>query len=182
MLMVRTMRALLTQDLGFNPQGVISATLPRPARPPLDPDALAPVHEAEVQVIEAVTQLPGVVAAGVGGSPLGWPWEWLVSRCREIPANCRPSVYACQRRLLRSARRPAEGGTPFHFRGSAGAPMVAVLGESAARKFWPSPRSGQGRVGALSVRRCSCRRTVRRRAGRCRWSALIADMTEWGST
>ena len=66
MLMVRTMRALLTQDLGFNPQGVISATLPRPARTPLDADALAPVHEAEVQVIEAVTQLPGVVTAGVG--------------------------------------------------------------------------------------------------------------------
>ena len=58
MLMVRTMRALLTQDLGFNPRGVIAAALPRPARPPLDANALALMHEAEVQVVEAVTQLP----------------------------------------------------------------------------------------------------------------------------
>jgi hypothetical protein len=55
------------------PAGSVGAPrrVARPARPPLDADAHALAHQAEVQVIEAVAQLPGVLAAGVGGSPLG---------------------------------------------------------------------------------------------------------------
>ena len=173
MLMVRTMRALLTQDLGFNPQGVISATLPRPARPPLDADALAPAHDAEVQVIEAVTQLPGVVAAGVGGSPLGLAMGvagvTLPGDPRELPTVGFAPVSVGYFEAL--GVRLKEGRL-FTSEDRAGAPMVAIVGESTARKFWPSS-SAVGQTLLLPANRPPATRPVQ-------VVGVIADMTEWG--
>jgi len=56
-LMVQTVRALGVIDLGFNPDGVIAASLPG-----------TPQEQAEA--IERVRALPGVIAAGAGVSPL----------------------------------------------------------------------------------------------------------------
>ena len=181
MLMVRTMRALLTQDLGFNPQGVISATLPRPARPPLDADALAPVHDAEVQVIEAVTQLPGVMMAGVGGSPLGLAMGvagvTLPGDPRELPTVGFAPVSVGYFEAL--GVRLKEGRL-FTSEDRAGAPMVAIVGESTARKFWPSTslrsgpsRSAVGQTLLLPANRPPATRPVQ-------VVGVIADMTEWG--
>jgi len=56
-LMVRTVRALGTVDLGFDPSHVISAVLPG-------------TPQEQAAAIERVKALPGVVTAGVGGGPL----------------------------------------------------------------------------------------------------------------
>jgi putative ABC transport system permease protein len=139
MLMVRTMRALLTQDLGFNPKGVIAATLPRPARPPLDAAALALAHEDEVGVIEAVAQLPGVLAAGIGGSPMGMKAGLggitLPGDARELPTVGLAPVSVGYFEAL--SVRLTEGRF-FTRDDRAGAPLVALVSESTAKKFWPS--------------------------------------------
>jgi putative ABC transport system permease protein len=168
MLMVRTMRALLTQDLGFNPQGVISAALPRPARPPLDADALTLMHEAEAQVIEAVTRLPGVVAAGVGGSPLGLMTGLggitLPGDSRELPMVGLTPVSVGYFEALGVRLKEGRLFTPDD---RAGAPVVAIVAESTARKFWPS-RSAVGETMILPAN------------GPVQVVGVIADMAEWG--
>jgi predicted permease len=173
MLMVRTLRALLAQDLGFNPQGVIAAALPRPARPPLDADALARSHAAEVQVIEAVQQLPGVLAAGVGGSPLGLAMGvagvTLPGDPRELPTVGFAPVSVGYFEAL--GVRLKEGRL-FTLEDRASAPMVAIVGESTARKFWPSG-SAVGQMMILPAASPPANRPLR-------VVGVIADMTEWG--
>jgi predicted permease len=173
MLMVRTVRALLTQDLGFNPEGVISAALPRPARPALDADALALVHEAEVQVIDAVTRLPGVVTAGVGGSPLGLAMGVAGVRLpgdhRELPTVGFAPVGVGYFEAL--GVRLKEGRL-FTSEDRTGAPVVAIVGESTARKFWPTV-SAVGQTLLLPASRPPANRPVQ-------VVGVIADMTEWG--
>ena len=173
MLMVRTMRALLAQDLGFNPEGVISAALPRPARSALDPDALALVHDAEVQVIEEVGRLPGVVTAGVGGSPLGLAMGvagvTLPGDSRELPTVGFAPVSVGYFEAL--GVRLKEGRL-FTSEDRTGAPVVAIVGESTARKFWPSS-SAVGQTLLLPANRPPAKRPVQ-------VVGVIADMTEWG--
>jgi putative ABC transport system permease protein len=173
MLMVRTMRALLTQDLGFNPEGVISAALPRPARPALDADAPTLVHEAEVQVIDAVARLPGVVAAGVGGSPLGLAMGVggvrLPGDPRELPTVGFSPVSVGYFEAL--GVRLKEGRL-FNPEDRAGAPAVAIVGESTARKFWPAV-SAVGQTMLLPATRPPANRPVQ-------VVGVITDMTEWG--
>jgi predicted permease len=130
---------MATVDLGFNPQGVITAALPRHARPPLDADALAGVHESEVEVIEAVRRLPGVIAAGVGGSPmglqLGLGGATLPGDPRELPMVGLAPVSVGYFEAL-GAR--LEAGRFFTPEDRPGAPTVAIVAESAARRIWPS--------------------------------------------
>ena len=168
MLMVRTVRALATLDLGFNPQGVIGATLPRPAVPALDAGGLARMREAQVQVIEAVRQLPGVIAAGVGGSPMGLSTGLggvtLPGDSREFPMIGLAPVSVGYFEALGARLRAGRFFTPED---RAGAPTVAILSESAAQKFWPSSSvvgqtlilPGDGPVQVVGV---------------------VADMAEWG--
>jgi len=176
MLMVRTMRALQTQDLGFNPHGVIAAALPRPARPPLDAGALAFSRAAEVQVIEAVTQLPGVLAAGVGGSPLGMMiglgGVTLPGDSRELPMVGLTPVSVGYFEALGVRLKEGRLFTPDD---RAGAPVVAIVAESTARKFWPSTSLGPG------PRRSVIGETMILPAnGPVQVVGVIADMAEWG--
>jgi predicted permease len=167
MLMVRSLRAMATQDLGFNPQGVITAALPRPARPSLDAGALARAHDAEVQVIEAVRRLPGVVAAGVGGSPmgltLGLGGVTLPADPRELPMVGLAPVSVGYFEALGARLR---AGRFFTTEDRAGAPTVAIVSESTAQKFWPS-RSAVGEAMILPAN------------GTVQVVGVVADMAEW---
>ena len=168
MLMVRTVRALATLDLGFNPQQVIAATLPRPAVPAVDAGALTRMHEAEVQVIEAVRQLPGVLAAGVGGSPMGLSiglgGVTLPGDSREFPTIGLAPVSVGYFEAL-GARLKA--GRFFTREDRAGAPTVAILSESAAQRFWPSGNA----VGQTLILPAN---------GPLHVVGVVADMAEWG--
>ena len=168
MLMVRTMRALLMQDLGFNPQGVIAAALPVPARPPLDAAAHELAHEAEAQVVEAVTKLPGVVAAGVGGSPLGLMTGLggitLPGDPRELPVV---GLTPVSMGYFEALGVRLKEGRLFTRADRAGAPLVAIVAESTARRFWPS-RPAVGQTMILPAN------------GPTEVVGVIADMAEWG--
>jgi hypothetical protein len=133
------MRTLATLDLGFNPDGVVTAVMPRPAIPATNAERLARVHESEAEVIAAVRAIPGVVAAGIGGSPLGLSTELGGVRVpgddREFPMVGLAPVSVGYFEAL-GARLKA--GRFFTTDDRAGAPTVAILSDSAARKFWPS--------------------------------------------
>jgi len=168
MLMVRTMRALAALDLGFDPKGVISASLPKPRNLSFDADELARMHDAETTVIDAVRQLPGVIAAGVGGSPMGLAiglgGVTLPGDARELPMVGLAPVSVGYFEAL-GARLIA--GRFFTSDDRAGAPVVAVLSESAARRFWPSASAvGQTLILPTTV-------TVR-------VVGVVADMAEFG--
>jgi len=168
MLMVRTMRSLAALDLGFDPRGVISASLPKPRNLSFDADELARMHDAETTVIEAVRRLPGVIAAGVGGSPMGLAIGLggvrLPGDAREFPMVGLAPVSVGYFEAL-GARLIA--GRFFTPEDRAGAPVVAVLSESAARRFWPSaPAVGHTLVLPTKVA--------------VRVVGVVADMAEFG--
>ena len=166
MLMVRSLRAMATHDLGFDPRGVIAAALARPARPSLDAGALARAHDAEVQVIEAVKRLPGVIAAGVGGSPmglmLGVGGVTLPGDPRELPIVGLQPISVGYFEAL--GARLTEGRF-FTTEDRAGAPAVAIVGESTARKFWPN-RTAVGQTMVLPAN------------GPVQVVGVVADLTE----
>lgn len=168
MLMVRTVRVLSALDLGFNPHGVIAATLPRPAVPALDASGLTRMHEAEAQVIEAVRQLPGVVAAGVGGSPMGLSigvgGVTLPGDLREFPVIGLAPVSVGYFEALGARLKAGRFFTPED---RAGAPTVAILSESAAQTFWPVGVA----VGQTVILPAN---------GQVHVVGVIADMAEWG--
>jgi putative ABC transport system permease protein len=165
--MVRTVRSMASLELGFNPQGVITAALPRPPDPAVDPGGLARMHDAEVQVIGAVNELPGVIAAGVGGSPMGLRaglgGVTLPGDAREFPMTGLTIVSIGYFEAL-GARLTA--GRFFTADDRAGTPTVAIVSESAARTFWPA---GNAVGHALIVPA----------AGRVQVVGVVADMAEW---
>jgi predicted permease len=162
------MRSLATLDLGFDPQGVISATLPAPVDPATDAEKLARTHDAEAAVIEAVKQLPGVVAAGVGGSPMGLlPGVGDVKipgDPREFPITGLAPVSVGYFEAL-GVRLKA--GRFFTADDRAGAPGVAIVSEYAARRFWPAGNA----LGQTLILPAN---------GPVRVVGVVADMVEWG--
>jgi putative ABC transport system permease protein len=165
-LMLRSLRAMAAHDLGFDPQGVITAALPAPARPALDADAHAIVHEAEAQVIDAVRRLPGVIAAGVGGSPMGLRigvgGVTLPGDPRELPMVGLTPVSVGYFEALGARLKE---GRFFTTDDRAGVPAVAIVSESTARRFWPS-RSAVGQTLILPAN------------GPLQVVGVVADMTE----
>lgn len=140
MLMVRTMRTLATLDLGFDPRGVIAANLPRPVGAAASSaERLERIHAAETQVIDAVRDLPGVTAVGVGGSPMGMSLGVggikLPGSDDSLPVVGLTMVSVGYFEAL-GAR--LEAGRFFSSDDHAGAPRVVIVGESAARRFWPA--------------------------------------------
>ncbi len=168
MLMVRTVRSLATLDLGFNPHGVVAASMPRPAVPALDAGGLARIHETEVQVIDAVRQLPGVIAAGVGGSPMGLSiglgGVTLPGDAREFPMVGLAPVSLGYFEALGARLKEGRFFTPED---RAGVPTVAIVSESAARTFWPSGNA-LGQTLKLPAN------------GPVQVVGVLADMAEWG--
>ncbi len=137
-LMVRTIRSLVALDLGFDPAGVVTASLPRPSIIPLDPSGGGRMRELELQVIEQVRQLPGVLSAGVGGSPMGLQMGLagvkLDGDTRDLgPVSLTPVSVGYFEAL--GARLQA--GRLFSPDDRTNAEKVAVVSESTARRFWP---------------------------------------------
>jgi hypothetical protein len=95
-------------------------------------------------VIEAVAQLPGVLAAGVGGSPLGLTTGLgsvtLPGETRELPMVGLGPVSVGYFEALGVRLKVGRLFTPDD---RAGAP-VAIVSESTAQEFWPSTALGPG--------------------------------------
>jgi putative ABC transport system permease protein len=139
-LATRSLMRLLGLQLGFDPRQVVAGSISLPdSRYPKDPQQLAFFHK----LVERVQALPGILSAGAaeelpleGGhnGPVvieGQPatrdmWSSpLVESC-----SVTPNYFRTMRIPLLSGRDVADTDTPEQ-------PLVAVINETMARRFWP---------------------------------------------
>lgn len=131
-LMVRTVRALNAVELGFNPRGVVSVSLPTRFT------ELHRVQDLHVEIAERIKALPDVRAAGVGLGPLG-PIMGLGGIM--LPGSSQDlgmvNVDAVSPGYFEALGARLLAGRWLDSRdvGRKG-PMVILVNDAAARKFW----------------------------------------------
>jgi predicted permease len=133
-LLVRTLRALAAQELGFDPRHVISIGIPPASLRPgvrFDFDALATF---EGTLIERLQSSPGVVAAGIGSRPLGSGGVDLDVKS-ETGEDRRSQVDVVSEGYLQALGVKLLAGRFVGPEDSASAPRVAVVNATAARQL-----------------------------------------------
>ncbi|MBZ5586582.1 MAG: FtsX-like permease family protein, partial [Acidobacteriia bacterium] len=151
-LMTRSLIQLQHTNPGFNPEGVLIASLTLPASQYPTPESRVGLYR---RMLERLNAEPGVVAAGVttslplGGSNTGI--SLLIEgqpppRPTEVPIFWQRAV---DPHYFRAMRIPVKRGRVFTDL-DAGKPRVAVINETMARRHWPNQdpvgrRFGNGR-------------------------------------
>jgi putative ABC transport system permease protein len=138
-LMVRSFARLLDVDPGFNPEGVLAATIPLPsAKYPEDPQQVAFFE----RVRDRVRALPGVVAAGAVSNPPisggAWQTNYAVEG-REEPdegAVLFTDVVVASPDYFRVMEIPVRAGRDFSDRDRADGLKVALIDETMARTIF----------------------------------------------
>ena len=140
-LLIRSFARLRSVDPGFNPEGVLTFRL-------APPDDRYPDDDRRVQFYEAVLQrlraLPGIDFAG-GITPLpmsgsGWQNDYRLEG-QPVPENKQfPSteVHFVAPDYFRVMEIPLRRGRLLAERDRKGALPVAVINETAARRYWPN--------------------------------------------
>ena len=139
-LMVRTMSNLLTIDLGFKPDRLISAQVSLPA-PRYTPEARRAFYDA---IIERVRAIPGVADAALTNSlPVqgsNWNSVFIVN---DQPVPARADLPSAAFTPVTPRYHEVMGvaliqGRLLHPSDGPGSTMVAVVNESLAKRFWPN--------------------------------------------
>jgi putative ABC transport system permease protein len=136
-LMVRSLVRLLGEDPGFVAENVLTLEIELPEARYTEPERIAAFYG---QLLERIGHLPGVVAAGaIRQLPPDSAWSFQpVLEGQEEPADeasaawelATPGAFAALgTRVVR--------GRPFDERDRPDAPLVAVIDEAAARRFFP---------------------------------------------
>jgi predicted permease len=135
---------LMRVDSGFDPHGVLALAVGAPADP-RSPASNATARGSEMieQVMDAVSRVPGVelVGAVTGGLPLSGNWNRssvaLPGR-GELPGGDNDvDVRRISPDYLRVLRVPLLRGRHLAASDGASAPLVALVNDAAARKYWP---------------------------------------------
>jgi putative ABC transport system permease protein len=141
-LMVRTVQALNAIDLGFDLRGVVSVSLPSRFT------ELHRVQDLHVEIVERIKALPGVRAAGVGLGPLG---TIMGLGGTMLPGSSQDlgmiNVDAVSPGYFEALGARLLAGRWFDGRdvGRKG-PMVILVNEAAARRFWSGSDDAVGKV------------------------------------
>jgi putative ABC transport system permease protein len=137
-LLIESFRRMRATDIGIEPAGVLTFwVIPSEGR---TPPAAAPAFVS--RVLDAVTQVPGVRSASVdGGSPLSGSAStvlFMAGRPMPAPGQAPPILrhYVGPDHFM-TLGIPLRQGRTFTTADVAGAPGVAVISETAARRFWP---------------------------------------------
>jgi predicted permease len=153
-LFARTMLAALSTDLGFDPHGLMAASLSIRDQ---DADALAGFTRSDA-FLTHVRTLPGVVAATAGAVPLAdvvaFPPIERLSLDGAPPTT--PSVpihtaYVADD-YFRTLRQPLLRGRAFSDSDRMDTEPVVILSASAARRFWPRGDAVGHHLAASSMR------------------------------
>jgi putative ABC transport system permease protein len=137
-LLVRTLRALSAQDLGFDPRHVISIGIPPSnMRPGVGIDFGA-LNTFDSTLVERLLSSPGVIAAGVGSRPLGGGGMTDVVTS-EIGEDRQVAVDIVSAGYLRALGVKLLAGRFVDQTDSASTPRVAVVNASAARLLTNAP-------------------------------------------
>ncbi len=136
-LLVQTVRAVMALPLGFKPANVIAIGLSQDANGRTKADF-------DSQFVTAIRSLPGVVAAGVGGRPLGGSGLGTALRRPEDPGQMVTiSVDAVSTGYLEALGARLATGRFFTSDDREGAPRVALVNEAAVRQHWPGGALGR---------------------------------------
>ncbi len=138
-LLLRSLQRVLAVDPGFDPRGVLAVSLSLPAARYDGPAAKAALYE---RLVEEVGALPGVRAAAVvytlplGGSNRSNSFR-IVDREEAAGRSPDASYRSISSDYFRVMGIPLRRGRAFDRRDTAGAPRVAIVSESLARRFFP---------------------------------------------
>jgi putative ABC transport system permease protein len=138
-LLVRSVQRLVGEDPGFQPSGVLTASIELPERQYQDWPSVARFYG---ELGEALRGHPGISAAGLTNVPPlspGWRVPFLIEgrpRPREEDAP-RAQHVSVDESYFQSLVVPLRSGRWFTERDAADAPGVVVINESLARAYWP---------------------------------------------
>jgi predicted permease len=150
-LFTRALSEATSVDAGFDARNVEVASLDSS----LLGDAPAPVLGVVRDVLDRVRQLPGVESVSVARTlPLaaetlgfGLSLPGAVPAPGQLSADVPATGNVVEPGYFATMRIPLVSGRDFTEQDSAGAPLVAIVGEAAARRFWP----GQNPIGQQLV-------------------------------
>jgi putative ABC transport system permease protein len=139
-LATRTLIALERLDPGFDVDNVLTASVTLPDSMPSPA-----VARWTAAALSRARQLPGVVSAGATSRLPFAGSRWNPNRTLEIEGAEPSSIadgrwavdYAITPGLLESLRVPQRSGRAFTEADGEGAPLVAIISETMARRFWP---------------------------------------------
>jgi putative ABC transport system permease protein len=139
-MMVGAFRNLLNRYPGYESQTVLSLRVTLPEKKYKDARQRADFYERAVTGLAA---LPGVEsAAAVKFLPSGWAWQnssFVVDGQADQPGQSRRAgVQAITPDFFQTLRVPLRSGRLLTRQDGADAPMVAVISEAMARRYWPS--------------------------------------------
>jgi predicted permease len=138
-LLLASFQRVLRVDPGFEPRGVLTASIALPPSRYADDAARVLFVERALAEIRA---LPGVEAAGLTSSiPFGGSYSDSAIVPEDRPLAPGESVIAPNRLhvtpgYLEAMKIQVARGRPFDARDAAGAPRVALVDEELARRFW----------------------------------------------
>jgi len=139
-LLLASFRAVLAIDPGFQPAGVLTASLNLPATAYRDATALAQVTG---RLLERTRALPGVGAAGLTTTiPFGGIYSYGIILAEESEPRPGESVMAPHQitasdGYFEAMHIPLVRGRYFDSRDIAAAPPVVIVDERLAQRFWP---------------------------------------------
>jgi putative ABC transport system permease protein len=141
-LMLRSFARLLDSDPGYNPDGVLTLAVPLPAAVSGDNERVVAFFD---QLLERVENLPGVSAAGaISQLPLSGTYSsgtTRVDRSEALPED-RWAVEADRRSVshdyFRAMGVQVVRGRAFTLADRGDAPLVAIVDERFAQRFWPN--------------------------------------------
>jgi predicted permease len=139
-LLLASFRAVLAIDPGFEPAGVLTASLNLPATAYRDAAAL---QQFTARLLERTRALPGVRAAGLTTTiPFGGIYSSSIIFPEESEPRAGHSVVAPHQVLasdgyFEAMHVPLVRGRYFNGGDSASAPPVVVVDERLAQRFWP---------------------------------------------
>ncbi len=153
-LLIRSFMNLQQVELGFNPQGVLVMNI---ALPRSRYSTAAQTAGFFDRVVSQAASVPGVRAAAVSaGLPLH-PARYsplLPEGTPEVPLGQRPlfSIVAVSPAYFETMGIPLLRGRALSARDRDGAPLVAVVNEAFARRFWPNENGlgKQVRIGNMT--------------------------------
>jgi len=112
------------------------------------PDRFFPTAAAKQNALEAslaqLQAIPGVKSATVvSPSPMDAPWTLMLFNAEEAPAPEPRGVYTAYSRLpvpgyFQSIGQPILQGRDFNASDTADAPLVCIVSQSIAKRFWPN--------------------------------------------
>jgi putative ABC transport system permease protein len=144
-LLLRSFVSMVTRDPGFQPQGAMTASIELPTA--LYDEAAS--REFFRRARERVRALPGVREAAFGSD---LPWSnydentsfSIVGRSSEKDEGPEARYHFITAGFLRSTGTPLLAGRDLEVSDAEGAPLVVLMNEAAARKFWTTPAAAVG--------------------------------------